>query len=72
MDQFEQLYHDSAGSARVMALVVHPYIMGAPHRAKHFRRILEKISHRPDVVFWTGEQIYDWYLNERPDALKGG
>jgi allantoinase len=72
MDQFEQIYHDSADSARVMALVVHPYIMGAPHRARHFGRILEKISHRPDVVFWTGEQIYDWYLSQRPDALRGG
>lgn len=71
MDQFEQLYHDSVNSARVMALVVHPYIMGAPHRAKHFRRILEKISRLPDVAFWTGEQIYDWYLSQRPDALKG-
>jgi peptidoglycan/xylan/chitin deacetylase (PgdA/CDA1 family) len=72
MDQFEQIYHDSANSARVMALVVHPYIMGAPHRARHFRRILEKISRLPDVAFWTGEQIHDWYLGERPDALKSG
>lgn len=71
MDQFRQLYHDSAGSARVMALVVHPYIMGAPHRAVHFRRILEEISRLPDVAFWTGEEIYDWYLAQRPDALKG-
>ena len=29
--------------ARVMALVVHPYIMGAPHRLKYFRKIFEKI-----------------------------
>ena len=72
MDQFEQIYHDSASSVRVMALVVHPYIMGAPHRAKHFRRVLEKISRLPDIAFWTGEQIYDWYLSERPDALRGG
>lgn len=72
MDQFEQIHHDSAGSARVMALVVHPYIMGAPHRARHFRRVLEKISRLPDVAFWTGEQIYDWYLGEHPDALKSG
>jgi peptidoglycan/xylan/chitin deacetylase (PgdA/CDA1 family) len=72
MDQFEQLYHDSRDSARVMALVVHPYIMGAPHRAKHFRRILEKISRLPDVQFWTGEEIHDWYLEQRPDALKTG
>ena len=46
--------------------------MGAPHRARHFRRILEKISRLPDVAFWTGEQIHDWYLGERPDALKSG
>lgn len=71
MDQFRQLYHDSARSARVMALVLHPYIMGAPHRAVHFRRILEEISRLPDVAFWTGEQIYDWYIKQRPNALRG-
>jgi len=41
MDQFEQIYADAEDSARVMALVVHPYIMGAPHRLKYFRRIFE-------------------------------
>ncbi len=44
-----------------MALVVHPYIMGAPHRLRYFREILEKIDGYEDVVFWTGEQILDWY-----------
>jgi len=67
MDQFDQLYHDAAGGqARVMALVVHPYIMGAPHRLKYFRMIFERIRERSDVLFWTGEQILDWYLKERP------
>ena len=64
MDQFEQLYTDSRDSARVMALVVHPYIMGAPHRAKYYRRALEEISAHKDVLFWTGEQICDWYLKQ--------
>jgi allantoinase len=63
IDQFEQLYADSRESARVMALVVHPYIMGVPHRLRHFREALEHIDARPDVVFWTGEQILDWYLS---------
>ena len=62
VDQFEQLYADAEGSARVMALVVHPYIMGAPHRLRYFREALEHIASRPGVVFWTGEQILDWYL----------
>jgi allantoinase len=68
IDQFEQIYDDSADSARVMALVVHPYIMGAPHRAKYFRRIFERVRQRPDVAFMTGEQILDWYLGTGPKA----
>lgn len=70
IDQFEQIHHDSRDSARVMALVVHPYIMGAPHRLRHFRAIFERIGARDDVAFMTGEQILDWYLAQRPDALR--
>ena len=66
IDQFEQLYVDAAHSARVMALVVHPYIMGAPHRLKHFRNALAHIRGHRDVLFWTGEEILDWYLAPRP------
>jgi peptidoglycan/xylan/chitin deacetylase (PgdA/CDA1 family) len=62
IDQFEQLYADAKQSARVMALVVHPYIMGAPHRLRYFREALEHLHSRPEVVFWTGEQILDWFL----------
>jgi allantoinase len=45
-----------------MALVVHPYIMGAPHRLKYFRNVLARIRDHRDVLFWTGEEILDWYL----------
>lgn len=66
IDQFEQIYEDARDSARIMALVVHPYIMGAPHRLKYFRMAIEEIRRRGDVLFWTGEQILDWYLGARP------
>lgn len=49
-----------------MAISVHPYIMGAPHRTKYFRRVFETIRKKPDVLFWTGEQILDWYLGNGP------
>jgi allantoinase len=62
LDQFEQIYADAADSARVMALVVHPYIMGAPHRLKYLRRVFETIRARSGVKFWTGAEIADWYL----------
>jgi allantoinase len=64
MDQFDQLYEDSRESARVMALVIHPYIMGVPHRLKWFRKVFERISARKDVLFWTGEQILDWHREQ--------
>lgn len=68
-DQFDQIHHDARHSARVMAIVVHPYIMGAPHRLKYFRKIVEKIASYEDMAFMTGEQIADWYLAQRPNAL---
>jgi peptidoglycan/xylan/chitin deacetylase (PgdA/CDA1 family) len=70
IDQFEQLYADADESARVMALVVHPYIMGVGHRLRFFREALEHIQSRTGVVFWTGEQILDWYVdtNVKPAA----
>jgi peptidoglycan/xylan/chitin deacetylase (PgdA/CDA1 family) len=64
IDQFEQLYRDARDSARAMALVVHPYIMGAPHRLKYFRNALAHIATHANVVCWTGEQILDWYLGQ--------
>ncbi|MDP1953289.1 MAG: polysaccharide deacetylase family protein [Polaromonas sp.] len=62
IDQFDQLYEDAEGSARVMALVVHPYIMGAPHRLKYLFKVFEHMAKRKEVVYWTGEQILDWYV----------
>ena len=67
LDQFEQIYADAAESARVMAIVVHPYIMGAPHRLRYFRRVIEVIRQREGVKFWTGAQIADWYSTVGPE-----
>jgi allantoinase len=68
VDQFNQIYSDAKDSARIMALVVHPYIMGAPHRSRYFREALEHIRAHKDVVFWTGEQIHDWFVSTNKPA----
>lgn len=68
IDQFEQIYEDAADSARVMAIVLHPYIMGAPHRLKYFRKIFETIRSKPDIAFMTGGEIYDWFIKVGPKA----
>jgi allantoinase len=63
IDQFNQIYSDAADSARIVALVIHPYIMGAPHRLRYFREALEHIRKHDDALCWTGEQIHDWYVD---------
>jgi peptidoglycan/xylan/chitin deacetylase (PgdA/CDA1 family) len=65
-DQFDRLYEEGQHSARVMAIAVHPYITGVPHRIKYFEAIYEYMQRRPGVAFWTGENILDWYRALKP------
>lgn len=60
-DYFDCLYEESADTMKVMALAVHPYISGSPHRPKYVRQTLEYILSKPGVVAWDGEQILDWF-----------
>jgi hypothetical protein len=62
IDQFERLYLESATITRLMAISLHPYISGVPHRIAYIERLYEHIRAQPGVLFWTGEQILDWYL----------
>ncbi len=68
MAQFERLYREGEESARVLALCVHPYVSGVPHRIAQFERIFEELTSRPGVLFWTNEQILDWYKCSRPNG----
>lgn len=60
-DHFDRLYDDSAASMRVMAIAVHPYITGVPHRIRYLEELYQYILGKPGVVHWTGGQIADWY-----------
>jgi peptidoglycan/xylan/chitin deacetylase (PgdA/CDA1 family) len=61
LDQFERLYEEGKERAKIMAIAVHPYISGVPHRIKYFEQVLEALQGKPGVVFWTGERILGWY-----------
>ena len=61
IDHFDRLYQEGATSARVMAISLHPYISGVPHRIGYVEKLYEYILQRPGVMLWTGEQILDWY-----------
>ena len=60
---FERLYAECGQqqTARVMAISVHPYITGVPHRIGWLENVLDHIQQKNDVVIWTGERICDWY-----------
>ncbi|MBI2372273.1 MAG: polysaccharide deacetylase family protein [Deltaproteobacteria bacterium] len=63
-DQFETLYAEGAKSARVMAIAVHPYISGVPHRIKYLDRLYAHLRKHKGVLFWTGEEILQWYRGQ--------
>jgi peptidoglycan/xylan/chitin deacetylase (PgdA/CDA1 family) len=64
-DQFDRLYAEGAKNPRVMAMAVHPYISGVPHRIKHFEAVYDYIKKHKGVWMTTGEEIYEWYKAHR-------
>jgi allantoinase len=61
-DQFDVLYREGAESGRVMAICLHPYIIGQPHRIGALDRALEYICSHAGVWKATGSEIVDHYL----------
>jgi allantoinase len=60
-DHFDVLYEEGASSGKVMAIALHPMVMGAPSRIKYLDRALEYIKKHTDIWFTTGSEIADWY-----------
>ncbi|HBH03879.1 MAG TPA: polysaccharide deacetylase [Candidatus Rokubacteria bacterium] len=60
-DQFDRLYAEGARNPRVMALAVHPYNSGVPHRIRYFEAVYDYMRKKKGVWFTTGEEIYEWY-----------
>ncbi|MEZ5729715.1 MAG: polysaccharide deacetylase family protein [Burkholderiaceae bacterium] len=61
LQQLDRLWSDSAHSTRVMAISVHPYITGVPHRIGAFEQLLDAVLGKPEVTVMTGEAIADWF-----------
>lgn len=63
-DQFDRLYSESADNARVMAISIHPYITGVPHRIRYLEELLDYIGGHDGVRWMTASEIGDWYHSE--------
>jgi allantoinase len=67
-DQFDVLYREGAESGRVMAIAVHPYLIGVPHRIGAFDAALKYICKHKRVWKATGAEIAQHYLAQMKDG----
>jgi len=62
MDYFERVYREGKDRPKVMAIALHAYISGVPHRIKYVEQVFRRLSKHRNVLIWNGAQILDWYL----------
>ncbi|WP_051163270.1 polysaccharide deacetylase family protein [Nocardia brevicatena] len=63
-DQLDQLFAESAHSGRVMALALHPFVIGQAFRAKYLDQVLEYVANHPGVWLTTSDEIAEHYARE--------
>jgi peptidoglycan/xylan/chitin deacetylase (PgdA/CDA1 family) len=63
LETFEQ---ELQTNCRVLALPLHPHLVGVPHRMNWFNKILDVLVARNDTMFVTPSQIADWYASVEP------
>ena len=67
-DHFDRLWLDGAKAPRVMAISIHPYLSGVPHRIKYLEMLYDHILAREGVVMWTGAEVLDWFRAQKNEA----
>jgi len=60
--QFDTLWREGAESGRVMAISLHPFLIGYPHRIGALASALEYILGHDGIWLTTGSEIMDHYL----------
>jgi peptidoglycan/xylan/chitin deacetylase (PgdA/CDA1 family) len=60
-ETFDVLYEEGARNGRVMAIALHPFLIGAPHRIRTLDRALTHIAGHGKVWFATGSEIIQAY-----------
>jgi peptidoglycan/xylan/chitin deacetylase (PgdA/CDA1 family) len=63
-----QLAREAAdtNSARVLAIGLHPHLIGVPHRIHELAAMIDLLASHPDTIFTTGSAILDWFATHQP------
>ena len=67
-DTFDRLYMEGAERAKIMAIAIHPYISGQPHRIKYLEQVYDYCRQQEGVVFMNGAELLDWWARVKPAA----
>ncbi len=62
-DQFDVLYRESERTGKVMAIALHPYLIGVPHRINPLERALAYSCGHDEIWWATGGEIVDHFLS---------
>ena len=69
-DTLDRYLDESAERVKIMAVALHPYIMGQPHRIGYLERAYADINSHQGVVHMNGAEILDWYAAQVPTSYK--
>ena len=65
-DGFDALYRDGAENGRLLAINIHPWLVGQPFRIGYLEDALSYMMGHQGVWAASGSEIIDWYRNNRP------
>src|SRR5208337_988278 len=60
-DTLDRCLDEGSERTKIMAIALHPYIMGQPHRIGYLEQAYADINSREGVVHMNGAEILDWY-----------
>ncbi|WP_210484458.1 polysaccharide deacetylase family protein [Microvirga antarctica] len=65
-DALDELERSAESTMRAMAIGVHPWMFGAPHRSRYLRNILEDLTNRQSVCVMTAGDLVSHYEHQCP------
>ena len=60
-DSFDRLYQEGAERPKFMAIAIHPYISGQPHRIRYLEEVYDYINRHDGVLHWNGLDMLKWW-----------
>jgi peptidoglycan/xylan/chitin deacetylase (PgdA/CDA1 family) len=69
--QFDTLYAESEHNAKIMAIALHPYLTGVPHRIGYLQQLLAYCTAQRGVIFMCGAEIAAWFSSASHRGLTG-